>query len=296
MLQRLRSSQIMIYCSALFFSIVMLMYTSESSFFWYPGLANQYEYHLALVLIDYSFQILVLTSLVGSLAFSAVLLKQILAGEHLSGFYTWGMVSAVGIAILPGIFYQIVVPTGGSDALAHIIIQLPYISGLLAIFGNGMCTALIFVGLQQVLIKKREQHITSSILWLLGVCVPIVLLVINYHFAPPYSSFYNIQGSAILISLIVYGSIFLLAQRKGHIASSIRSLYFHFIPPVLITLSMSAILLATLFLTIELHINISDLRLMRYTFLSFILLFMALLTALSYISLWRGFKAQRALA
>ncbi len=287
MAQRLRSSQIMIYCSAVFFSIVMLIYTSENDFFWYPGLANQYEYHLTLVFVDYSSLLLVLTTLVGSLAFSAVLLKQILAGVHLIGFYAWGMVGATGIAILPFIFDQIVVPNGSSDALAHIIIQLPYISSLLAIFGNEISIALVFVGLQQVLIKKREQRITSSILWLLGVFAPAMLLVIQYRFAPSYLSSYNILGGTILISLIIFGSIFILAQRKRNTALSVRPRYFHFIPTVLITLFMSVILLATLFLTISLHINISDLRLMRYTILSFILLFMALPTALAYFSLAR---------
>jgi hypothetical protein len=63
MLQRLRNSQITIYFSAVFFSIVLLLYRSEDAFFWYPGLANQRGYHLTLVFIDYLSLLLVLTTL-----------------------------------------------------------------------------------------------------------------------------------------------------------------------------------------------------------------------------------------
>lgn len=298
MLQRLRNSQITIYCSAVFFSIVLLLYRSEDDYFWYPGLANQRGYHLTLVFIDYSYLLLVLTTLIGSLAFTAVLLKQLLTakGEHLISFFTWGLASVIGIAALPFILSLVVVPVGSSDALAHVIIQLPAISNLLTIFGTEICVALVFVGLKQVLIKKSEKRIKSSIFWIPGVFVPTIPLLISYHLVPFYWPSSSVLGGVILISLIVFGSIFIFAQSKRNAEPPARPRHFHFIPSVLITLSMSAILLTMLFLTIELHINISDLRLMRYTIQSFIVLFIALPTIISYISLWRGFKAQRALA
>ncbi len=196
MVQRLRSSQIMIYCSAVFFNIVMLLYTSESVYFWYPGLANQREYSLALALIDYSGIFLLVITLIGSLIFIAALLKQVLTDEHRSGFYVWSLLIAAPIVALPFIFYQIVVPADSTDALARVIIQLPYISSMLAIFGNEICVALVFVGLQQVLDKKKAGGFKSSIFGYLALLSQLCCL--SYETALPQRTYPPITFRAAL--------------------------------------------------------------------------------------------------
>lgn len=296
MLQRLRKSQITIYCSAVFFSIVLLLYRSQDVFFWYSTLAEERPFHLAFVFIDLSYIILLFTTLIGSFLFIAVVLKQVLTGQwkQLASFYAWGLISVIGIATLPFISEQISKVVDGS-AWVIITINFPAIMSLVALFGNEICVALVFIALKQMLISSSEKR-TTFILWLAGLFAPSIPLLIAYRFFPFSMPPYAVSVASVLISLIVFGSIFLLAQRGRRTEISARLGYLHFIPTVLITLSMSAILVAMFFLLIELHISISDLRLVRYTFLDYIVLFMALLTALSYISLWRGFKAQREFA
>jgi len=297
MAQRLRSSQMTIYFSAVFFSIVLLLYFSESDFFWYPDLAYQRGYHLASEFIYFSALLLVLTTVLGSLVFSAFVLKQLLAGrgEQLTGFFIRGLAGVIGLAILRYMLYQLVVPTGSSEAVAHLSLNIPAISTLPAIFGSEICVALVFVGLKQVLIQISERCIKACILWVAGMFAPIVLLVISYRLVPSYLGTTSFIEGILLISLVVFGSVFIFVQRKRTIEPFARPRHFFFIPTVLMTFSMSAIMFTMLGLTIHMHLSISDFRLMRYSILGSIVLVMALLTIISYISLWRGFKAQRAL-
>src|SRR5579872_531316 len=216
MLQRLRSSHFMIYCSALLFSIVIYLYTSVGAYFWYPSLVNQRVYSLTDTFINYSTLFLALITVIGSLIFTAVVVKQVLADGHRGGFYTGSLLIVTVIVALPFILNQIVVPIGSSNALASLIIQIPYVSDLLAIPGSEICVALVFVGLQQVFDAKRAGRFNAAMLWLPGVLVPVMLLIIRYHYAPSYLDVgtYDIQVGNILLSLVVFGSLFVLAQRK----------------------------------------------------------------------------------
>lgn len=292
LVQRLRSSYMLIYGAAFIFSVVVYLYTWVGSYFWYPALMDQRLYSLTHMFIDYSTLFLALITMIGSLVFLIVVCKQVLADEHRGGFYSSGLFIASVIVALPFILNQIVVPAHSSYALAQFIMHLRLSSDLLTIPGSEICVALVFVGLQQALDQKRMG------LWLSGIAAPIVLLIIRFHYAPSYLDYgmYDIQGGNILLSFVVFGSLFLLAQRKRHGAAFTRAGYVHFILPTLITLFMTAIFIALLFLTISQNVSLADVLLLRYTLMSLVLLFLALLTVLSHISLWRGFKAQRALA
>ncbi len=291
LVQRVCSSYVMIYCAAFIFSIIIYLYTVAGPFFWYPGLIGERVYTLTDTFIDYSLLFLALITVTGSLVFLIVLCKQVLADEHRGGFYAWGLLIASAIVALPFILSQIVVPANSSYALAHLIMAIPYVSDLLTIPGSEICVALVFVGLQQVLDRTKAGQFTSAIVWLSGIAAPIVLLIIRFHYAPSYLDVgtLDIQIGNILLSLIVFGSLFLLAQRKRRGVASMWAGYVHLMFPALMTLFMTTILLALL-------ANYVDMRSLRYSVMSLVLLFLALLTVLSYISLWRGFKAQRALA
>jgi hypothetical protein len=63
----------------------------------------------------------------------------------------------------------------------------------------------------------------------------------------------------------------------------------------LVALAMSIMLVAMTYQAIALHMSAFDFTLKRVEFFDLSILAMALLTALSYVALWRGFKAQREL-
>jgi len=292
LVQRLRSSQIMIYWCAILFSCLLLLYTSESVMFWDPGLTNQHNYHLILLFVDFGSLVLLLTTFLGSLVFIAGFFKHTVTSPPRTSFFIWSLTSAMSVTALSYALSQAAVPVGSSYTLAKLLTQLSYLGSLLTLFGNEVCLALVFVGLQQILKKKTENRLPSLVVWGVGVCVPLMLIVINYRTTVNLSTA-PLQNSTLLISLIVFGSLFLKSQSKRKTAPSVRLTYSQFLPLVLMTLFMNTLLLIPFLQTVELHIHNSHLVLLRYSVLNGILLFMAFLALLASLFLWRGFRAQQ---
>lgn len=261
MLQRLRNSQITIFCSLIFFALLWSFY----SFFGIgrPGIGNLWElpswyYASGRPNYDFTFAVIyivglcpILTGLVGGTAFITVTLKQAF-GDKRKRFFRF------------------------------------FILWLLSIF------AVVMLTIWFSLFRSFYHDYFALPLIAMG---SIVTSIYGHSPAPLMNvdSVFAVIWSILVIWAVCAGPICLI-QGARRVEFTPRFIRFAFILAAIATFAMIVILAVMFFQAVEMDINAPDFRLLRTTALNVLVFCIALPTMLSCVSLWRGFKAQRALA
>lgn len=192
---------------------------------------------------------------------------------------------------------------GLANVQSRLALHIINFCGFCALAAAGISViVLVAITIRQTLKKGQKGFALFGVAWLLSIVPLGYLLYYSLHFPLfPYTTSRFVSELEIylpyfpVICWVFIGPACLVwGTRKAELPA--RLLRFAFVPTILITLAMSVILGAMLYLALELLI-IAPLfnTLLSGRVLDLLVLWMALLTAFCYVSLWRGFRAQRAL-
>lgn len=302
MLQRLRKSQITIFSSFVLFSLFWVIYISTNLYrlgipSWdYTSPAPNYAFVFPIVQLAGLFAIL--TALLGGCAFLVVVLKQIFARDRQNiQPFVWTMLSILVIALLI------------SFLLTETLFRFSLFT--LPVLATGIATFLLFTLIGNLLrLRQGIKNTQLSLRFMCPTLIPalVVLAIIGtLYFSLFWFPIYMVPRSAFLVRFAltivtiigaVFGGVIYLGRKIRRATFSPRFLRLTFGLASLTTLAMIVILGLLLFQlqAIDLHINAQGLELRSVPILHILVFGLALPTLFSCISLWRGFKAQRALA
>lgn len=306
MLQRLRNSQITIFCSFLFFVPFWAIYLSTELYqlgipSWdYTSPAPNYAFAFPTVQLAGLFA--TLTALLGGGAFLVIALKQMFIRDRQSiQPFVWTLLSLLVIALLISLFL--------AETLFHRSFGL--ITLTWPILATGIATFLLFTLMSNLLrLRQGIRNAELSLRFMFPTLLPglvIIAIIGTMYFSLFWFPMEMLSRSAYLIRFVptivtiigaVFGGVIYLVRgmRRATFSPRFLRLTFRFASLTALAMMVTLGLLLFQLQAIDLHINAQGLALLSVPLLHIIVFCIALPTLFSCISLWHGFKAQRALA